>query len=438
MNSKKFIKLASESGLEASEIVITKNTNFSFSLFHSEIDSYSVSTSSKILARGIFNGKIGSATTEKDDATTSSFLINTIKTAASLNEKEEKPIIFEGSKKYHKKNVYSKALEEWKAEDKIELLHKLEDKLKSLDSRVSEVQVEYIENSSEENFSNSYGLNLKNKGNYFYIYGSVVVKEGDEIKSGGDIFLDSDPSKFDLDKFATKIVNEAISLLHGTPIKNKKYKAVLSPDVVSSLLNALLSSCSAEAVQKHSSLLEGKLNTKVLSKKITIDEKPLTKNCFFTYFDDEGVACENKRVFDKGVLKTYFYNLETAAKDGVESTGNASRSGSKMGISFSNIVLKPGKLSQEELFAKIKNGVYITDINGLHAGLNPESGDFSLQSEGYHVVDGKKAGPLTLITIAGNLFKVFNDVIAVGNDHKLTLSSNDVPSLAVKNIAVNS
>ena len=109
-----------------------------------------------------------------------------------------------------------------------------------------------------------------------------------------------------------------------------------------------------------------------------------------------------------------------------------------MGISFSNIVLKPGKLSQEELFTKIKNGVYITDINGLHAGLNPESGDFSLQSEGYHVVDGKKAGPLTLITIAGNLFKVFNDVIAVGNDHKLTLSSNDVPSLAVKNIAVNS
>ncbi len=438
MNSKKFINLAKEAGFEASEIVVSKNTNFSFSLFRSELDSYSVSTSSKILARGIYKGKIGTANTEKDDATTADFLINTIKDAALLNEKAEKPIIFEGSKKYHKKNIYSKALEEWKVEDKIALLHKVEDTLKSLDKRVTEVQVQYSENSSEESFVNSYGVNLKNKNNYFYIYGSVVVKEGNEIKSGGDIFLDSDPSKFDVETFAKKIVGDAISLLNGTPIKNKKYKAVLSPDVVSSLLNALLGSCSAEEVQKHSSLFEGKLNTQVLSKKITIDEKPLTKNCFFTYFDDEGVACENKRVFDKGVLKTYFYNLETAAKDGVSSTGNASRHGSKMGITFNNIVLKPGKLSQDDLFAKIKNGVYITDISGLHAGLNPESGDFSLQSEGYHVVDGKKAGPLTLITIAGNLFKLFNDVLALGNDSKLTLSSTNVPSIAVKNIAVNS
>lgn len=438
MNSKKFINLAKEAGLEASELTITKNTNLSFSLFHSELDSYSVSTSSKILARGIYNGKIGTATTEKDDASTYDFLISTIKTAASLNEKEEKPIIFKGSKKYYKKNVYSKELEHWKDEEKIDLLHKLEDKLKSLDSRVSEVEVQYSENSSEEIFTNSYGLNLKNKSNYFYIYGSVVVKEGDEIKSGGDIFLENDPSKFDLDKFATKIVNDAVSLLNGKPIKNKKYKAVLAPDVVSSLLSALLSSCSAEKVQKHSSLFEGKLNQKVLSKKITVDEKPLTKNCFFTYFDDEGVACKNKRVFDKGVLLTYFYNLETAAKDGVESTGNGSRSGSKIGISFGNLVLKPGKLSQEELFKKIKNGVYITDISGLHAGLNADSGNFSLQSEGYLIKDGKKDSPLTLITIAGNLFNLFNDVIALGNDSKLTLSSNTVPSIAVKNIAVNS
>ena len=87
---------------------------------------------------------------------------------------------------------------------------------------------------------------------------------------------------------------------------------------------------------------------------------------------------------------------------------------------------------------KIKNGVYITDISGLHAGLNADSGNFSLQSEGYLIKDGKKDSPLTLITIAGNLFNLFNDVIALGNDSKLTLSSNTVPSIAVKNIAVNS
>lgn len=438
MNSKKFILEAEKAGLEASEIVVTKSSSLSFELFHGELNSYTVSTSSKILARGIYNGKLGSTSTEKDDATTYHFLINEIKEHATYSEKEEAPIIFKGSKKYHKKNVFSQELEEWKTEDKIALLHKIEDKLKGMDPRITEVEVAYKDVVSDESFYNSYGLALKNKSNYFYIYASVVVKDGDDVKSNGDIFLSSKPSEFNLDEFTQKVVDSTVSLLNGKPIKNKKYKAVFNQDVVSSLLGALLSGLSAEEVQKQSSLFVGKLNQEVLSKKISIDEKPLTKNCFFTYFDDEGVASQNKKLFSRGKLLTYLYNLETAAKDGVESTGNGSRAGGKMGISFSNIVLKPGKLSEEQLFEKVKNGVYITEINGLHAGLDPRSGDFSLQASGYFVTDGKKAGPLTLITVSGNLVKLFNDVIAVGNNSKLTLSSIDTPSIAFKNVGVSS
>ena len=73
----------------------------------------------------------------------------------------------------------------------------------------------------------------------------------------------------------------------------------------------------AENVQKKTSLFMGKLNQQVLSKKITIEERPLDKNCFFSYFDDEGVAKENLKIINKGVLSTYLYNLETAQKDHV-------------------------------------------------------------------------------------------------------------------------
>jgi len=438
MNSKKFILEAKNEGFEASEIVISKNKELSFSLFHSEMDSYSVSSTSKIYARGIYKGNIGFATTEKDDKDTIKTLLNQIKTNSSLIEKKEKPIIFEGSKKYHKKNVFSSSLENTKAEDKIALLYELEKTIKSLDKRISEAEVSYSESSNETTFTNSYGLNLKNKSNYYYFYAEVIVKDKDEVKANGDIFLEKDLSLFNVKDFAKKVVNSALDLLNGTSIKNKKYKAVLNQETVAGLLNALLSNLCADNVQKHSSLFENKLNQVVLSKKISISEMPLTKNCFFSYFDDEGVACQNKKIFDKGKLLTYFYNLETARKDNVESTGNAQREGSKMGISYSNIVLKSGKLSEEELFKKIKNGVYITEISGLHAGLNPKSGDFSLQAQGFHVEDGLKKGPLTLITIAGNLFDVFNDVIAIGNNSKLTLSSFNVPSIAIKNLAVNS
>lgn len=438
MNSKKFIAAAKESGIEASEIVTSKKSSFSFELFKGELTSYSVSSNSGISARGIYKGQMGYASSEKDESSTIASLIEKIKTSASLLEKAEKPIIFKGSEKYHKKLVYNKALEEWKAEDKIALCKKIEKKIYALSDKVTDVELGYSESSSESTFSNSYGLNLKNKDNYFYIFAEVVVKNGDDIKSYGKIFFDNDPKKFDFDEFTSDAVNSAIAKLGGTPIKAKKYKAVLSRDVVSNLMNALIGNASAESVQKHSSLLEGKLNSQVLSKKITIDEKPLSKNCFFTYFDDEGVASKNKRIFDKGVLKTYLYNLETAAKDGVESTGNGSKYGGKISIGWSNLVLKPGKLSEEELIAKIGNGVYISDISGLHAGLNSQSGDFSLEAQGFHVENGKKTGPLTLITVAGNLYKVFSDVIAVGNNSKLDVSSNTCSSIAIRGLKVSS
>ncbi len=438
MNFKKFLSLAKESGIEECEIVGNKSASLSFSLFHGELDNYSSSSSTSFIARGIYKGKMGLVRTEKDEKDSPKELVEAIKKNSQLIEKKEEPIIFEGSKKYSRKNVYSKALEEWDTKDKLEKLHKLEDLLKSLDSRVTEVEVSYSESSSESQLANSHGLNLKNKSNYFYFYGSVVVKEGEEVKSGGDMFLDSDPSKFDLEKFAKKIVDEAVSQLHATPIgKARKTKVVLNPDCVSSLLSALLSNLSAESIQKHTSLMEGKLNEQVVSKKISVDEKPLTKNCFFQYFDDEGVACFDKKVIDHGKLLTYFYNLETAKKDGVESTGNAARMGGKMGIAFNNIVLKPGKLSEDQLFEKVKDGIYLTDINGLHAGLNAQSGDFSLQSAGFLIKDGKKSEALELFTVAGNLYKLFNDVLAVGSNSKLTLSSVSCPSIAVKNLKVS-
>jgi len=64
-------------------------------------------------------------------------------------------------------------------------------------------------------------------------------------------------------------------------------------------------------------------------------------------FDGEGVACKYKKVIDKGVLKTYFHNLKTAKKDGVETTGNASKSSYKspIDISPSNFYIEKGDKS---------------------------------------------------------------------------------------------
>lgn len=437
MNSNKFFNLAKENGIDVAELSLSKSSSLNFQIFKGEVISYSVENSSSITARGIFNGKMGATTTEKDEKDTYDFLIKGIKDSASLSETEDEAIIFKGSDSYHKRNMFSKKLESRPVEEKLRICHEIEKKLIAADPRISDVEVSYSDSSEESELTNTYGLKLKNKTNYFVIYGSVVIKEGDEIKSNYDLIFDSDPENIKVDEFVSKIVNDGLSKLHGETIKAGTYKGVLSNNCVSSLLNAALQSAIAESVQKHSSVWEGKLNTTVFSDKLTVYEKPLANNFFFQYFDGEGVATQNKTVIEKGVLKTYFYNLVTAKKDNVKSTGNGTRSGSKSGTTFSNIFVKAGRLSEEQLIEKIGNGVYISDISGLHAGLNASSGNFSLQAEGYHILNGKKDKALTLFTVSGNLFELFQNIISVGNNVKLLPSATSVPSIAFKGLKIS-
>ena len=204
-----------------------------------------------------------------------------------------------------------------------------------------------------------------------------------------------------------------------------------------SLLSAYIGNADAEEVQKRSSLFIGKLGQKVASRKITVEDKPLQRNIFARWFDDEGVATYNKAIIKNGVLQTYLYNLTTAAKEGVQTTGNASRSGGKMSISTFFLQVKPGKKSQEELFQDVGDGVYITEVSGLHAGLNPQSGNFSLQSSGFLIKNGKKDRALDVITVSGNLIELFNDVIDVGSDERIFPSAIACPSVLIKKIVVS-
>lgn len=214
------------------------------------------------------------------------------------------------------------------------------------------------------------------------------------------------------------------------------YPTVLDNTVFSHLINYFVSSTSSDEVQRRSSFLIGKLHQKIASSKVTIEEKPLTKNVFFSYFDDEGVATTNKALVKRGVLENFLYNRETAKKDGVESTGNGQWEGDKIGVGYGNIVVKPSKKSFEDMIAPIKEGVYITEIEGLGTGMNAQSGDFSCQAQGFMIRDGKLAEPLNLITLSWNLLKMLDGVKDLDNRAKLMTNSINCPDVLVKTMSI--
>ncbi len=439
MNYNKYFELAKEEGIESLELYIVKRYNLSISLFQGQIDSFTNADTYTIAIRGIYHGKMGYAYSEKNDRTTPQYLIDQVKENAKVIDNDEVPNIFKGSEKYFKKNVYNPKIVEIPTETKIALLKEIENGIKNSDSRITESTVSYEESIEEIELLNSYGLKLKNKSNYVVIYADAVANDSGEIRNSYDFRIFTNFDDINPDAIIKKAVQNTLSQFGGKPCASGKYKAVLSPKVTASLLGFFLTNVEAEQVQKNTSLLKDKLNQLVCSKKVTIQENPLTKNAFFRYFDDEGVATYNKKIVEKGVLKTYLYNLTTAAKDNVISTGNGYKSSvtGKVGIGTVNVVLKPGRKSEEELFAKAIDGIYITDVQGLHAGMNSKSGNFSLQAAGYLIKDGKKAGAVSLITIAGNLFTLFKEVKEVASNLELQPNSISTPSILIKKLSIS-
>ncbi len=432
-----FFKLAKEAGIEECELCFRQAYSLSFSLFHDEIDNYSSNNSFSIVARGKVNGKLGIASADVWNKEKAAYLVKEIVQNAKAIENDDPVIIFPGSEKYKKVNTYNRSLEDVSIDEKMAKLHELEKEIRAYDKRIVEVQtVEYSENKDVYTILNSNGLKLSQKSNYFMILGAAVAKQGEQTKSGYDLILSNDFSKVNIKELAAKVGKETVDQLGGEACPTGTYKAVLSPDVVSSLLNAYLSNASAEEVQKKSSLFIGKLNEKIASSKLTVEDLPLAKTIFARWFDDEGVATQNKAIIKNGVLQTYLYSLTTAAKEGRESTGNGFGAGKKY-PSTVYVRVKPGKKTKEELFETVGDGVYITEVSGLHAGLNAQSGNFSLQSSGYLIKDGKRDRPLDIITISGNLMDVFKNITEVGGDTQEFGSGTCTPSVIIKKIAVS-
>ena len=209
------------------------------------------------------------------------------------------------------------------------------------------------------------------------------------------------------------------------------------------ILSVYSSAFSAKMAQMGMSLLAGKEGEKIAADIVTITDDPMREGVSIqTNFDGEGVAAYRKSVVEAGVLKTLLHNRETAAVAGVESTGNASKGSyaSPVAISPYAFCLEAGEYSEEELFAMVGNGIYITELKGLHAGANPVTGDFSLESAGFKIVDGKKAEAIKSFTIAGNFFELIKSIVALSNKVEVAITGGfttfGAPAVLIHDLSV--
>ncbi len=266
--------------------------------------------------------------------------------------------------------------------------------------------------------TNSRGLDLENTSGMQLGFIQAVMEEGGEKYSGFEYTVDA-LSAINRKELADRTVKNTAGTIGAEVADSGKYTVALSPDAMGTLLAIFCDVFSSDNVQKGLSLLKDKEGESIASPAVTLIDDPFYPGCTVqTSFDAEGVATRKKNVIENGVLSTLLYNLSTAAKAGRKSTGNACKGSYAGAVSIApySFYLKPGEASKEEVLRQVGTGLYITELSGGHAGANAVTGDFSLQSAGYLIEDGKLGRAVRGFTVADNFFELLKKISTVASD----------------------
>ena len=407
-------------GIAEYELYYQAGSSTSVDTFQHSVNEFTSSYSGGVCCRCIVNGKMGYASTEDLSADQAKAVVaKAVDNAVNL-EAEEAVFLGEGGQEYEPLEDKSYPLPT--TEELIAKVLETTEKLYAADPMaVDGCQTQGIIETSEVAIYNSKGLDLHRSGSAAGLVVVGVVSDGKEMANDYQIKL-GQLDKIDTDALVKKAIGSAKEQLGGEVAPTGQYPVIFNPEAMCSLLGVYSGIFNSEAAQKGLSKLAGKEGEVVAAPWVTLVDDPFHKeNPEPMNFDAEGSPTHRKAIIEKGVLNTLLYNLKTAAVAGKKTTGNASKAGydAAVGIRPFTMYLEGGKLTEEELLAKAGNGVYITDLSGLHAGADSISGDFSLQSAGYMIESGKKTRYVKSFTVAGNFYELLKNIVALANNSHL-------------------
>ncbi len=437
---KRLFELAKENGMDASEAYILENERFQAVANEGEILRYTANTTRGLGFRAMKDGKVGCAFTEAFDEDAARQLVRGAMDSLMLCEDNSRQFFYQGTEADPVLNLMNPALEQVPSADKLKLALDLEKYALAADKRIVKSDANTVTTGKVRvRLVNSYGLDKSYEDCYCGAYLEPIAKDGEQTTTGFELKYCRDFAAIDAKALAEAAVAQAVGQLGAEPIASCKTPVIIHNLAITDLLEAFSGVFSADSAQRGLSLLKGKLGETIAAPCVTLVDDPLLPDGLASRpFDAEGVPSGKHVVVENGVFKTFLHNLKTAYKDGVASTGNAGRAGysPSVHIAPTNFFIQPGDKSLDELKTEMGTGLLLTEVSGLHAGLNAVSGDFSLLSKGFWVENGQVVRPVEQITVAGNFFTMLKDILAVGSDLRFPSGGVGCPSLYVRELSV--
>ena len=428
------LEAAKAAGVSPAEVTLSQSESFSVRVREQKLEDYKVSDRFHLVLRGVWQGRIGTASTQALDEESLCMLIQGVKESAELIETNEQDAILPPDDHYDSVCNYSEDVERIGAEDKIALAMRIDARLAKADERVKPDASLVASTSEIFALKNTLGLDLSHRSNMIYAYASCLAKEGEHAATGFKLLWGYSLEDVDAIAVADGCANDALDKLGAGRLASGARSVVIKNNAMADLLSTFCGVFSADNAQKGMSLLAGREGTRIASECVTLIDDPLMPwglgSC---PFDREGAATVSKSLIEGGMLHTLLHNRKTAKKAGVKTTGNAAGSGR---VAPSNLYIKPGEKTTDMLLEQMGNGLLITELSGLHAGANPISGDFSLLARGFEVVGGKAVRAVEQFTVAGNFYRLLESITAVADDLLFEGSPVGSPSVAVAQLNI--
>jgi PmbA protein len=336
------------------------------------------------------------------------------------------------------------SLREWQTPQKVELAKAIERVCREADHRVVAVETAvYADEEERVALASSTGLAGEYEATTAYAYLQAIAEADGDRQTGLGFGMGRSPVALDADEIGREAAARASSLLGASKPDSRTCPVVLDPIVAASFAGFIGGTLCADAVQRGRSPFAGRLGEEVAAGALTlIDDATDPAGLNSSPFDAEGSPCGRTPLIESGRLAAYLHDSYTARREGGEarSSANASRSGYRTppSVATSNLIVERGEESFDRLLARAGDGVYVTDVAGLHSGVNPVSGTFSVGATGRLIEAGQLAAAADEFTIASNLTEMLKAVIAAGAEARWVPFGGSVrtPALLIGEMAI--
>jgi PmbA protein len=328
---------------------------------------------------------------------------------------------------------------ELRAEDLVSLAARMLDAAGQGDKRVFAIEGGVGAGSGGNAVANSNGISAYDEGTMVECSLATLAKEGNTVTPVCFEFNAERNFHVDPEWVGKEAARLAVSSMETKRVETKTYRLVLTQFALQELFYyTLINAVKADSVERNQSPFKDKLGTQVGSEAVTIRDDGLMAGGLRTgLFDAEGVPRQKTPILERGVLKNFLYDNYTARKQGIESTGNASRGAyfSTPNIEATNFHVMPGTKSPEQLLSEVEDGLLISYLQGAHSS-NPVSGEFSVvATPAWRIRKGKIEHATRGVMLAGNIFELLKNVTIVGSNER-KMGQLVAPWLLVENVKV--